>query len=173
MPRRHLQIIEGPSLGFARPAHVGQPSELVSHVSIGFGETHVTITNMEGQDIQTWTAVFGWSDLIPGIFPGIDAAMFARILAEHADRESASVRLPLIPRIPAMDSRSRKIRRIGKTLRAAIDEILDRTVDRDAAAGTSCVCALIIAAPDWLHPVIRSHLMDIRSGLVPSLACIP
>lgn len=131
----------------------------------------MTIANMEGQDIQSWTAVFGWSDLIPDIFPGIDAGGFVQILSDHAARESASARSPLIPRIPALDRQSRRIRKVGTTLRAAIDEILTRTVDRQVDDGLLTIGGLIIAAPDWLHPVLRRHLMDIRRDVSPSLAC--
>lgn len=171
MPRRHLQIIEGPCLQPGHPARRNPLPDLISHVSIGPGETHVTIANMEGQDIQTWTAVFGWSDLIPDIFPHTDAEAFVQILSEHAARESAATRPPLIPRIPSLDRQSRKIRKVGTTLRAAIDEILTRTVDRQIDAGALTVCGLIIAAPDWLHPVIRRHLIDIRRDVSPALAC--
>ncbi|MCW3782585.1 hypothetical protein [Defluviimonas salinarum] len=124
-------------------------------VTIGAGETHVTILDDEGVCDKSWTAVFGWSFLfgVPVDFGG------RRITFE--EQETVALALQGSARIygQTIDTTA-YVRDAGRALSAALDDILYQTV----GSGARFLC-IVLAAPEWLHGLlsgsvgIRPHIL--------------
>lgn len=122
--------------------------ETVVMVSIGLGETHVTVLSDEARLRSHWTAVFGWSALT-GIQIG---------------RDGSRPELDELPR--ALKGQLRRygtplstdgfLSRSQDLLRNAVGHILDRTIGSGSAYDR-----IVIAAPSWLHEAV-SGCMDLR-----------
>lgn len=122
--------------------------ETIVMVSIGLGETHVTVLSDEARLRSHWTAVFGWSALT----------------SIQIDKDGSRPELNELPR-----ALRGQLRRYGaplgtdgflssarELLRNAIGHILDRTI------GTgSSYDRIVIAAPPWLHEAVHPCL-DLR-----------
>lgn len=122
--------------------------ETVVMVSIGMGETHVTVLSDEARMGSRWTAAFGWSALtrIPigpeRVRPDPDE--LPRALKGHLKRYGTPLGTE------GFLSQAQGI------LRAAISHILDRTI-----GSGSVYDRIVIAAPSWLHEAV-SGCMDLR-----------
>jgi len=124
-------------------------------VTIGPGETHVSILDGEGCCETSWRAAFGWAALcripIPGQGPDdlLTETSLARAVRGTYRRYGAPV-----------DTRAFRAE-AERTLRDALDEILSRTVGSGAEYD-----AVILAGPAWLHPLLgpaigtRPHILS-------------
>jgi hypothetical protein len=127
-------------------------------VSIGAGETHVTVLDGEGACTRGWTAVFGWSALCALSF-------------DHGDREVVFDEELLVARALTGATRiygsrvdtSAFVGRSAMILRGALEEILSRTIGSGAAYD-----AIVLAAPAWLHGALGAAL-DLRPHILPEI----
>lgn len=122
--------------------------ETVVMVSIGLGETHVTVLSDEARFRSHWTAAFGWSALtqIPlgpdGIRPDPDE--IPRALRSQLKRYGTRIVTEgFLPRARTL-------------MRDSIGHILDRTIGSGSAYDR-----IVIAAPAWLHEALTGCL-DLR-----------
>lgn len=117
-------------------------------VTIGAGETRVSILNADGARDASWTALFGWSFMfdIPVVVNGKEvrvdetellqaalsgqARLFGTVCDTGAFAEVANLRM-----------------------REALDQILSHTI---GAGGQ--FTAIILAAPAWLHAALQGSL---------------
>lgn len=146
---RTIQIFEIPGMRRVDLHPSRLPRPIMAYVSIGPGETRVTIVDGEGRDIMGWTAVFGWADL-SACLPRdetpdqatIDQGSQAAILAKPSHAAAVAI-----------------------TLGDSIDEIIARTFN-----GRHDISTVVVAAPDWLHGLIRDGIMPRRRDIHPEIA---
>ena len=124
-------------------------------VTIGPGETRVTILDDEGVCERSWAAIFGWSSLcaIPleaegKQFPIDDERLMARALTGDVIAYGRSI-----------DTKAFVIRAAG-TIGNALDEILSATIGSGASYS-----AIVLAAPVWLHGLLENSI-DIRPHIL-------
>lgn len=127
-------------------------------VTIGAGETHVSVLDDEGRCQQRWTAIFGWSYLfgIPLLLSG------SPVLLEEA--ESVARALRGRARIYGQDTdTSPWVAEAGKRLEAALEDILRQTIGSGAH-----FTAIILCAPMWLHGLL-SGCRSLRPHIVQEI----
>jgi hypothetical protein len=127
-------------------------------VSIGAGETHVTVLDCEGSCTRGWTAVFGWSALC--------SLPFACDAREMTFDEEVLVARALTGSTRVYGRKSDTSAFVGLSamlFRTALEEILSRTIGSGAAYD-----AIIFAAPAWLHPALGAS-MDLRPHILPDV----
>lgn len=119
--------------------------ELIAYVSIGAGETHVTVLDTEGNEIRGWTAVIGWS-ILPRIalLSGCSLPLYGE--AQISDALTGAVRVGDTV-IDATEFVAESVVTLGRIL----SDILQRTI-----AGDPQIQSLVLAAPPWAHPCLRS-----------------
>lgn len=124
-------------------------------VSIGAGETHVTILNGEGGCEDRWTAVFGWSFLccLPFESNGVTRVLENEALVSRAMRGSVKVYGRLVDTTDLLD-------RAAEVLKAALEDILSRTVGSGELHDN-----IVLAAPTWMHGLLSSTI-DIRPHIL-------
>lgn len=132
--------------------------ETVVFVSIGPGETHITVVNGEGISIDGWTAVFGWSSLCDIEIPHDEGAVFPAnksmiIKALRANLKLYGKQVDTMPYVSSAKSH----------LKSALGYILDQTVG-DAKE----VDRIVIAAPDWMHHTL-CDCVSIRPHIDPEI----
>lgn len=152
-----VRIFEGPTS--RNEVTMGAADTLRAFVSIGAGETRVTVLDPEGHDLRSWVAVFGWSSFatIPA-GPNHDAISL--------DEEWMMVK-----------AMSGSIRAYGRTvdtsdfiaqvilgIRLAVIDILSRTI-----GSGSRFDAIIFAAPVWLHPILQASLKSMRPNIADEI----
>lgn len=127
-------------------------------VSIGAGETHVTVLDGEGCCTRGWTAVFGWSALcsLPFECDTREVTFDEEILVARALTGSTRV-------YGRKSDTSAFVGKSAMIFRAALEEILARTIGSGAAYD-----AIVFAAPAWLHPALMAS-MDIRPHILPDV----
>jgi hypothetical protein len=122
--------------------------ETVVMVSIGMGETHVTVLSDEARLRSRWTAAFGWSALTR-IPVGPDGS--------RPDPEELPRALKgQLKRYGTLLGTEGFLSEAQSLLRVAISHILDRTI-----GSGSVYDRIVIAAPAWLHEAV-SGCMDLR-----------
>lgn len=140
--------------GAGAPARQGLSGKVF--VTIGAGETHVTIMDDEGRCCASWVGVFGWSFLfaVPlesnGIIVNLD------------DPEAIEKALTGKMRVYGRNTdTSAWVDKAELYMLKAIEEILGQTI------GTGiCLDGIILAGPSWLHGLLvrmrrlRPHVFD-------------
>lgn len=132
--------------------------DTVVFVSIGPGETHVTIVNGDGVSVDGWTAVFGWSSLCDieihhnegSVYP-VNKSMVIKAL-----RSSLKLYGKTVDTGPYITSAK-------SHLKGALGYILDQTIG-DAKEYDR----IVIAAPDWMHGAL-SGCTSIRPHVDPRI----
>lgn len=124
-------------------------------VSIGAGETHVTILSAEGDCEDRWTAVFGWSFLCRLPFESADCTrvLESEALVSRAMRGSVKVYGRLVDTTDLIDKAS-------VILKDALEDILSRTVGSGEIHDD-----IVLAAPPWMHGLLSSAV-DIRPHIL-------
>lgn len=124
-------------------------------VSIGAGETHVTILNGEGGCKDRWTAVFGWSFLcnLPFESNGVIRVLENEALISRAMLGSVKVYGQLVDTTDLLD-------RASEILKLALEDILSRTVGAGEMHDD-----IVLAAPTWMHGLLSSTI-DIRPHIL-------
>lgn len=156
IPER-VRIFEGSATRNEIPIRSGDT--LRAFVSIGAGETRVTVLDPEGRDLRSWVAVFGWSN-----FGSIQAG---------PDRDAIS----LDEEWMMIQAMSGSIRAYGRTIdtaefikqvilgfRLAVIDILSRTI-----GSGSRFDSIIFAAPSWLHPILETSLRSMRPNIAAEI----
>jgi len=142
----------------AAPDFETRDGETLVMVSIGVGETHVTILTDEARRRAHWTAVFGWSSLC------------------YIPVGSDEIRHPLEGGEQIAKALRGKLRLYGRPVNtagfldaasvhfhSAIGYILDRTI-----GDGSDYDRIVISAPGWTHEALRSCL-DLRPHMWPEI----
>jgi hypothetical protein len=128
-------------------------------VTIGAGETMVTILNEDGQCEHCWTAVFGWSFLfdIPVEVNGVSTRI--------DDQEVAAIALGGQVRMfgRLVDTRE-YAKQAGQRIKDALDDILSQTVGSGARYS-----AIVFSAPEWMHRLL-SNAIGIRPHIVKDIS---
>lgn len=124
-------------------------------VTIGPGETRVTILDDEGECAKSWTAIFGWSFLF-----GVPVNLGDRIITLD-EQETITLALSGRTRIYGrMVDTASFVKEAGRQMSAGLDDILSQTVGSGARFS-----AIVLAAPQWLHGLlsgsigIRPHIL--------------
>ncbi len=111
------------------------------YVTIGAGETMITVLNDNGHCEHCWTALFGWSFLFD-----IPLEVEGECIKVD-DREMASIalggRLKLYGR--NIDTRS-YVMLAGRKMKSSLDDILAKTIGGEAKYST-----ITFTLPEWLH----------------------
>lgn len=134
------------------------PGEASVFVTIGAGETHVTILDGEGVCTRGWTAVFGWSALcaLPFDVSGREVTFDEEALVARALTGSA--------RIYGKQADTSTFLDAAKSLFfEAIEQILSRTIGSGTAYDT-----IVLAAPDWLHGALQA-VIGLRPHILPEI----
>ena len=124
-------------------------------VTIGPGETRVTILDDEGVCDKSWTAIFGWSFLF-GV--PIDLGE-QQVTLDEQETITRALNGPTRIYGQITDTTSFKDE-AGRQMSRALDEILSQTVGSGARFS-----AIVLAAPQWLHGLlsgsvgIRPHIL--------------
>lgn len=125
------------------------------YVTIGPGETRVTILDDDGICDMSWAAVFGWSALL-GMPVGEGADC---VTLEEEEALSKALLGPIRVYGRVIQTAAFKTAAIAQ-MRRALDDILGQTVGSGARFS-----AIIISAPSWLHDVVagsqglRPHIL--------------
>ncbi len=124
-------------------------------VTIGAGETMVTILKEDGGCDHCWTAVFGWSFLfdipidIGGVATRID------------DQEVAAIALGGRVKMFGREVDTRDYaKEAGQRIKDALDDILSQTVGSGARYST-----IVFSAPEWMHKLLNNAI-----GIRPHIA---
>ena len=117
-------------------------------VSIGPGETRVSVIDGEGRSVMSWTAIFGWSSLCR-IQIRHDGVQFN---ITDIDRITKALR-GVYRRYGAIVDTSDFRKRSESDFRKAISDILDQTI-----GDASEYDRIIFAAPEGLHGVLGDSL---------------
>jgi hypothetical protein len=117
-------------------------------ISIGAGETHVTILNAEGECDKRWTAVFGWSVFCDIGFEsnGQSFQLDTEALISRALLGTVKIYGRIVDTTDFIDQASDR-------LELALEEILSRTVGSGAIHD-----AIVLAAPVWMHGILESSI---------------
>ena len=124
-------------------------------MTIGPGETRVTILDDEGVCDKSWTAIFGWSFLF-GV--PIDLGE-QQVTLDEQETITRALNGPTRIYGQITDTTSFKDE-AGRQMSRALDEILSQTVGSGARFS-----AIVLAAPQWLHGLlsgsvgIRPHIL--------------
>lgn len=134
------------------------PGEASVFLTIGAGETHVTILDGEGICTRGWTAVFGWSALcaLPFDIGGRDVTFDEEALVARALTGNARIYGRQIDTSSFLQS-SRAI------FVDAVEQILSRTIGSGTAYDT-----IVLAAPDWLHGALQ-NVLGLRPHILPDI----
>lgn len=132
--------------------------ETVVFVSIGPGETHITVVNGDGISIDGWTAVFGWSSLCDIEIPHEEGSVYPANKSMIIKALRAKLRLYG----KQVDTRP-YVRSAKNHLKSALGHILDKTIG-DAKE----VDRIVIAAPDWMHQTL-GDCVSIRPHIDPDI----
>ena len=116
---------------------VRRPEEASVFVSIGAGETHVTILNDDGAFTKGWTAVFGWSVLcdLPFELNGTMITLEEEDLVAKALTGSAKIYGKIVNTTAFLNAARDLFHHV-------IDHLLSRTIGSGATYDT-----IVIAAP--------------------------
>ncbi|MEP3594677.1 hypothetical protein, partial [Parvibaculum sp.] len=124
-------------------------------VTIGPGETRITILDEEGNCERSWAAIYGWSSLcsIPleadgKEFPIDDERLMARALTGSVIAYGRN-----------MDTAT-FVTKAAAAIEIALDEILSGTVGSGASYS-----AIVLAAPVWMHGLLENSV-DIRPHIL-------
>lgn len=125
-------------------------------VTLGAGETHVTILNDEGRCLFSWVAVFGWSFLFGLPLHSND------ITVQLDEPDAIAKALTGTMRIYGRNTdTSEWVARAEAYLLQAMEDVLGQTI------GTGvCLDGIILAGPPWLHGLLvrmrklRPHVFD-------------
>lgn len=125
-------------------------------VTIGPGETRITILDDEGICDKSWTALFGWSFLF-------------NIPVDLGDRQITLDEQETVSR--ALSGRTKLFGRdvdtsafvieAGRQMTRALDDILSQTIGSGAR-----FTAIVLSAPQWLHGLlsgsvgVRPHILN-------------
>lgn len=125
--------------------------ETLVMVSIGVGETHVSVMTDEAERRSQWTAVFGWASLCQLPVGPEDRVIYL----EGGEQVSRALRgtLRIYGRPVNTDGFLPQAR---DHFRSAIGHILDRTIGDGAGYDR-----IVLAAPGWVHEAVRGCL-DLR-----------
>ena len=126
---------------------IGDETKLV-FVSIGAGETRVSVIDDEGRFLTSWTAIFGWSSLC-GIEIRHDGASFH---VTDIGKLTKALR-GVYRRYGAIVDTSDFRKRSEADFRKAIGDILDQTI-----GDASEYDRITFAAPEGLHDVLADSL---------------
>ena len=133
---------------------------LVAYISIGAGETHVTLLDQEGNDITSWTAVIGWTCLFS---IGIEqaAGQPIRISSERDLGQALKGALPLPDgSIETTDFIASAVFLLKSVLR----DVVAQTISLEKA-----VRSIVLAAPVWLHECLRACVSSFRDDIHPDI----
>ena len=132
--------------------------EKVVFVSLGPGETHVTVVDDEGNSVDSWTAVFGWSSLCDIAIPNGEGQIYPvnQSMIERALRSSLRIYGRYVDTGGYTDA-------ARAHMAGAIEHILDKTVG-DAKEYDR----IVIAAPVWMHGALNDCLR-IRPHIDPDI----
>lgn len=124
-------------------------------VSIGAGETHVTVLSDQGDCEDRWTAVFGWSFLCLLAFESdnVSRVLESEALVSRAMRGSVKVYGQVVDTTDLIDKAS-------GILKDALETILSRTVGSGEIHDD-----IVLAAPFWMHGLLSSAV-DIRPHIL-------
>ena len=139
-------------------------ASLTAYVTIGTGETRVTLLDQDGRDIMAWTAVFGWAEFA-AIVLDEDTGQHIHLSDERMLTQATSGQL--IHDGGLLDT-SHFIESAIATLNDAVGEILSRTIGSEARVG-----GVILAAPSWMHGLMRFGVTDLRGDISPNILDMP
>lgn len=159
MPSRNgarIRVLRVPDeIGFPGPA----PEDARVFVTVGAGETHVTVLDEDGVCERRWTAIFGWSFLfsVPFVLDGVEIFFEEPESLERVLSGRTRIYGKLTDTGAFLQDATRLMAR-------AIEDILDQTIGSGAIYS-----GIVLAAPVWLHGLlsgsigIRPHILhDIR-----------
>lgn len=132
----------------------------LAYISIGAGETHVTLLDEEGVDICSWTAVAGWSALF-SIPVGEISGVSLRVSSEEGLEEAFS---------GSICSDSGQIDTIGFisasviVMRKMLCEVIQHTLSLEACSRT-----IVLSAPPWLHGCLKSCIPSLVGDFHPEI----
>ncbi|MCE6959684.1 hypothetical protein LAZ40_11705 [Cereibacter sphaeroides] len=134
------------------------PGEASVFVTIGAGETHVTVLDGEGACSRGWTAIFGWSALcsLTVLIDGREVTFDEETLVARALTGAARVYGRHVDTSAFLHS-------ARELFVEVMDQILSRTIGSGAAYDT-----IVLAAPDWLHGVLAA-VVDLRPHILPEI----
>lgn len=134
------------------------PGEASVFLTIGAGETHVTILDGEGVCTRGWTAVFGWSALcaLPFESAGRNVTFDEEVLVARALTGYARIYGSQVDTSAFLNS-------ARDLFLSAMDQILSRTIGSGTAYDT-----IVLAAPDWLHGALHA-VLGLRPHILPEI----
>lgn len=138
--------------------------ELVTYLTIGAGETHISLLDAEGRDLKTWIAVVGWSALF---MVEIEGHLGQRVVldSEEAVIEAMSGKMMVA---------GADIDTVGFIASAII---LMRNILRNILAKTlsplGYTGSIVLAAPLWLHGCLQSCISSFSEEFHPDILEAP
>ncbi len=157
-----IRIFDGPGEPLMRAKLEGSP--LLAYVTIGAGETHVTLLDAEGRDIFSWTAVYGWAEFSTVETETVDGGRIElrdEDMIARAMSGSLAVGGRTIDTTPYVGS-------VVVSLNAALRDIFARTVETE-----ELVSGIVFAAPIWLHSIMRCGATGLRDDIHPEIVDMP
>lgn len=128
-------------------------ADAVAYVSIGAGETHVTVLDSEGTDIKSWTAVIGWSSLF-----SVPMSNFG-VTAVYPRSEDDLERI-----FNGNDESLEFMSSSVMMIKSLLHQIISRTIDSDAMS-----CMIVLSAPSWLHDCLKSCISALPYEFHPEI----
>ncbi|MFG6082111.1 hypothetical protein ACEUZ9_002754 [Paracoccus litorisediminis] len=143
-PRNRIRIIDG---GDARIS-LESLHDPRAYVTIGPGETHVSIMDDEGESPKKWVAIFGWSYLF-----NIPLRIGEKtIFLEEPDTISRALRGAMKIYGEMVDTGAWR-QDASTVLADSLDEILIGTIGSGAQYS-----GIVLAAPDWMHDILQGSI---------------
>lgn len=131
--------------------------ERIVIVSLGAGETQITVLNDEAEAEVQWTAVFGWSSLCDVLEP-----QDAGVVLKGPEQISRALKGTL--RLYGRSVNTDEALGLAQAhLRGALSYILDETIGRGEEFDR-----ILIAAPCWCHDALEG-CMDLRPHVAPEI----
>lgn len=117
-------------------------------VTVGAGETRITVLCNEGQCVKSWTAIFGWSDLfkIPFECQGEEIYFEGQEILARAVRGSTKI-------YGNPTDTSSFVNAATDRMAVSIEDILERTIGSGVEYQE-----IVLSAPTFLHPVLGRSL---------------
>jgi len=151
---RRIVILDGASRD--RPLIDCSVDETTAFISIGAGETHISIMSSEARRLRDWVAIFGWTQF-SRMSLSDGSPLEINLDDEDLMRQAFAGQLHAygLP-IPT----DRYVARVEGRLRVSMGEILDRTL------GTAIrIRSIRFAAPPWMHAVLSRSIEGLRPNI--------
>lgn len=143
-PKSRIRIIDGGDARFS----IERLNDPRAYVTIGPGETHVSIMDDEGESPKKWVAIFGWSYLFH-----IPLKVGEKTLhIEEPDTLSRALRGSMKLYGEMVDTGAWR-QDASSVLADSLDEILIGTIGSGAQYS-----GIVLAAPEWMHDILQGSI---------------